>query len=296
MRPSRLFAATGLLAAVVGVGAVAQPAGGPDAAGREVARLQKALSTVNADAAAVGQRLTPLRGQLDQLQEKVKAIAPPKVPPPPEEKPEERKAEPPSKLGGPAAGAAAKKDVAEKEFRLALSRTSTRKTNVAVVCEGGKVYLVELSGIGDQFKKVLDGVKADSQKKTQLLTTGKLPAGSVEIAGGDYNVKALTLLAFPVDGGYDIDADVEFERKRTAAGLTAEQLKAPRSAFHTRLDRLKPDENIIQFNVYPDSYEVFQAARRVVWDWKAAQKFEVGWIPMPVGKPLVFGGGNATGQ
>ena len=100
-------------------------------------------------------------------------------------------------------------------------------------------------------------------------------------AAGDFDLKVTV-------AGLSRSEELVLKPDRT--GETPEQAKARGSALLTRLGKLKPEENVLQFCVYPDSFEVFRELRAVAWEWDFD---EVGWMPVPVGAPIRLGGGPA---
>ena len=276
-----------LLVAMVGVVAVAQTPGGSEGSQREVARLKKEVNAIREGTESVGRRLPKLQDEVELLRKKIQSVDPPKFQPP-EEKAEERMVEPPAQVGGPDKAQDPSKKEATEEWRLPLSRKSNKKTNLLIICEGGKIFPFNMKSLEDPIKKAIDRIKNDNQKNNQLLTSGKLSMGAFTIEGGSYNIKSLTFFLFVVGEGFE----VELIKKPTATGETLEQGKAAQSALQTRLASLKPEDNIIQFYVYPDSYDEFQALRKMMFD----RKYEVGWLPLPFGKPILIGSGSASSQ
>ena len=64
---------------------------------------------------------------------------------------------------------------------------------------------------------------------------------------------------------------------RENAGETREQIVAGRSAFQSRLYQMKQEKQYAMFVVWPDSFEVYEAARAIC-DFR---KIPAGWRPMP---------------
>ena len=260
-----LLASASLMVSLLALSVSAQPEVKDEAVKRRIARLREALRSATQDTKAVGERLPALQEDVDELRKKVMGIEVLRVSPP--VKAEEKSTEAPSPIGGPLPGVPPKKEgIAEIEFRLPLSRESTRQTNLGIVCQGSKIYLIDFEAMGRALKKEVDG-------KSSFLNTG----GLLKVPGGDFNV------------------DVSFKPHFLARailkpgneGETIERASRPGSALMTRLAELPPDNNLLQFCVYPDSYDEFMQLRKLAYE----KKYEVGWRPVPVGKLITVGGG-----
>jgi hypothetical protein len=81
---------------------------------------------------------------------------------------------------------------------------------------------------------------------------------------------------------------VELIPKAGRQGESLEDFLRGTSSSRKRLGQLKPEDNIVQFMVYPDSYDTFRAAREVIYDLK----FSTNWIPRTSVQPLVLSGGT----
>jgi hypothetical protein len=267
MNAARVVRAGGFAAAALVVGvcvsATAQPDGRPDPAKLIVTDLQLNVLKARQDAQGVEAQLKDARKDLDRLKEKVKTVPPPKDRPP--AAPEEKAID--SLVGGGGAGPKdEKKDGKEVDFRLPMARKSKRDTKLAIVCLNKRAYLAD-------FEAIDRAIRDDPA----VLKTG----GTVRAAAGDFDLKVT------VAGGVRSE---ELALKPDRTGETPEQAKSRGSAFLTRLAKLKPEENVLQFCVYPDSFDVFRELRAVAWE----KDFdEVGWHPVPVGLPIRLGSGPA---
>lgn len=257
------FAAAAALVVGVGVSATAQPDGRPDPAKLIVTDLQLNVLKARQDAQAIEDRLKDARKELDRLKEKVKTVPPPKDRPP--AAPDEKAID--SLVGGGGAGPKdEKKDGKEVDFRLPMARKSKRDTKLAIVCLNKRAYLADFEAIGEAIRD-----------DPAVLKTG----GTVRAAAGDFDLKVTVA---------GLSRSEELVLKPDRPGEAPARAKAPGSAFLTRLGELKPEENVLQFCVYPDSFEAFRELRAAAWE----RDFdEVGWIPVPVGAPIRLGGGPA---
>jgi hypothetical protein len=76
------------------------------------------------------------------------------------------------------------------------------------------------------------------------------------------------------------------------AGETETEFLTSGSKFRRQLQQYGPQDTNVQFAVYPDSFEVFRAARKLVWD----RKFEANWIPQLPGVNVGVGYGAGSNQ
>jgi hypothetical protein len=166
---------------------------------------------------------------------------------------------------------------------------STEKDGVKVICWHNWAYPMP-SGLLDQFLKPLGEperslggfreyvakFKAQVVENEHLKLTGE---GEIEQIGNSTHLD-LTVVVTPKDGG----------------GETIEDLKKLDGAFGKLLKQCNSQKQFIAFLVYPDSIDVFKAARDVA----VASKLETGWSPrcpnMPVRLSLTGGGRQMTPQ
>lgn len=178
--------------------------------------------------------------------------------------------------------------------RLSFARGGGPVSNVhtpfIIVCDGRKAYLIDSERVGHAFNKAVERVKLDDENVKRLTSGGRVFVGHEPVSNGDYDIKSMILSSSSVGNGTHrlIPEEIELTRKPTATGETLEQARSPGSALQIRLASLKPDENIIQFNVFPDSYEHFQQVRQMVVD----RKFAVAWYPLRKGAPITLGSGK----
>jgi hypothetical protein len=241
-----------LIAGIIGISAAAQPAGGSDRQ-RELARLKTALQEAEQRTEAVGRRLPPLDLEVEKLRDKIKRIEPPKAAP--IQKSKEEIAGPPTQAGGPAvAPRPKKKDELPEEWHLPLSRESNKKTNLIVVCDGGRISLAD-------FEALTEAVKKDDGR---ILRNN----GTYILSGGDFDVQVTSTA-------------IQCVRKAGRIGESFEQARSPDSALQKRLNALSPADN-----------DLFLATRKLAFDLK----YDLGWMPVSVGKKITIGGGKASSQ
>jgi hypothetical protein len=239
--------------------AVPQEKGPKDAAEKSVRplldrinRLKGEIRRADEQIRELDQRLPQLKEQVEDLLKKVSGIQVP------------QKAEAEKEPGKLVA-----KDV---YYRPPLARKSDKKTRAAIVCLEGRIRLLDLEAVERAY---------DTNKP--LLQAGQIFRRDYVIDSGDYDVRLvvdlprITQEAIPKEG---------------RNGESLEQFRSRESQIRSRLVSLDPKANIIQFVVYPDSYDVFRVAREEVWKLK----FDIGWNPSSPGSSLIIGGGPATGQ
>ncbi len=77
--------------------------------------------------------------------------------------------------------------------------------------------------------------------------------------------------------------------KTELQGESPKVLKDKDTEFQEVLQHINPEEEFAFFLVRPDSFEIFRAARKLLW----ANDIEIGWEPLSVGQYISFG---ATGR
>lgn len=252
-----------VLLALLCVGALAQPGAESD---RESARLRRKVKDAAQDVDAIRSRLPLLQSDVAKLEEKLKGIEPTKLKAEEVEELDRNPAERarPTRPGGPMAQPAKKEDE-RATWRLPIAKESDRKTKLFVVCRYQKLYYFDLQALFDAIDKD-DGRTADRN-------------GTYFLQSGDYDAKF-----YP---GY-----LEAVLRSGRTGETAEHALGPDSNLLKRFAKLPPDENIIQFSVYPDSYDLFRAIRKATYE----REYEVAWNPKSADQPIRLVSGKATGQ
>jgi hypothetical protein len=134
-----------------------------------------------------------------------------------------------------------------------------------------RIYLLDLESMGAALKK-------EVERKSPFLKSG----GVLKVPDGDYDVE---ISVTP-------DITVRAVLKKSSDGETIEEAIRPGSALLRRLAELSPEETLLQFCVYPDSYDQFMQLRKLAYE----KAYEVGWRPMPVGKLITIGDGPGMRQ
>jgi hypothetical protein len=151
----------------------------------------------------------------------------------------------------------------EVVFRPPLEKVA-KTPAMFVVCENGHLSIV---GDNDSFNRVVAAAQGGAVEQSLYLSDGDF-----DLAG---NTHSATL-------------DLRAVRKRGAAGETADEVERPNAKFRQFLRMHAANKYHVQFNVYPDSHDVFRRARRLAWN----AGFEVGWFPKVSGQEVRFGSGG----
>lgn len=275
MSAVRWLVAAGL---AVGVGAAtAQAPGTPDAARRRAAELERQVRAAGDEAEQLEGRLTALRAELDKLREQVG-----KLPAAPPGGKQAAKTSVPVEVRTPPAAAPEKAGAKEVDFRLARGRVSSRQSNVGFVCKERKVFVFDIRATTRARDQA---VKQDSP----VFKDG----GTLAVPSGDFDLK-VEVVRRPVGGGR---VEVRFKQELTLrpgrAGETLEQARAEGSEYRKRLDALTPGENVLQFSVYSDSFDLFRDLRQLAWD----KEFDdIAWEPYSPVQTVGFGFGQIIAQ
>lgn len=243
-RPTPLRAAGAVTLAALAAVSVARSQE-PPGAGR-ADRLRAQVRAVTQDVHGLAVRLPALKRDLEELTRRVEQLQASRAGP---------SDPPPGRI----------------EFRPPLFRKSDKATNLAVVCRNRRIYLIDLA----EYRRALTGLMRD-------IGAGNVPreGATYTVAGGDFDFQVL-------------DIEVVGNRVRYSpvqvlkAGRLGETVRAalePRSTFLSRLSKLDPDKDRLQFTVFPDSYEEFRAVRQEAWD----RKFEMNWRPRQIDDRIVF--------
>ncbi len=98
---------------------------------------------------------------------------------------------------------------------------------------------------------------------------------------------------------------IKYEQRKQDQGETLDQIQQPTSAYAQAIRKINPAKNFVKFLVWPDAFEVYLAARKLVQEpgdkgpksSDKAPKLLAGWVPYDVGEPLseMIGGGAPTG-
>lgn len=155
------------------------------------------------------------------------------------------------------------KEPKQVEFRAPLE-SLTQKEGIAFVCQGSRISYVDFKSINETLKR-----------NPQFLKQG----GTVSVPGGDFDLQI---------GGGPFDPQLELIRKAGRLGETLEQALRAGSVFTNIIQGANANQHHVEFAVYPDSFEIFRAARKLTWDLK----LEVGWGPMKSGEAIRLGQGG----
>ncbi len=135
------------------------------------------------------------------------------------------------------------------------------------LCREGKIYPLDDLALR---KRAENAINASGLKKNEHgeYDGKKLAAHFAQKKPGDPH---FTLKAQP--GG---DKLIRFTmQRRSTAGEDAAGLAKPNSAFQKTLASIKPTERYLQFEVFPDSFPTYLAARALA----TGKKFPAGWKP-----------------
>lgn len=173
------------------------------------------------------------------------------------------------------------------EFRPPYQVESRKQTNICLICQEGRISQLDFEAVRKAYS-----IRALGQANVQSLLARKTIRENVSIPSGDFDVK-VEIIPINVRGNtVDVRNIQEAIRKANHPGETPAEFQSKDSSLRKRLSALSAADNIVQFAVYPDSFDAFRIARQIVW----SLKFDVGWDPMLSGEPYRFGAGSAKGQ
>ncbi len=238
------------------------PNPGPGSGEKPTADLQRRINLLRAEIARVEEDVKrlegvvpPLQKQVNELLEKARQAQPPKE----EKKMEEEK----------------KKDPKNVTYRPPFYRRVEKDQKVAFVCNKNRLYVFDLEGLNQAIKQAgFNGINKDVV---------------LQVPRGDYNARISFVLTFTVGNTTTKIPEFELVLKPGKTGESIEEFMRPGSAFQQTLDRLKPQENVLQFMVYPDSYDALRDARGIAFQ----RKFFLKWLPQDVGEPVTVGNGKS---
>lgn len=235
------------------------PAAGPSKVAKERAQLvEQQVEQTEKAVSGLKDRLDPLQERVQQMLDQVSTIAPD----------EEEEAEKPKE-----------KKAKIVEFRPPLAYISNKQESVAVVCENGRATLLDFKAINDAIKPGIDNEILPKVRQGQ-----KGPwDGTWKATEGAFDVKYLI----------DINKNtirLELVRKSSDRGETLAELAREDSVVGRIIRQADTSKTLMQCAVYPDSFEVFRAVRKLGW----GKKMEVGWVPLPSGQPILLGSGSGV--
>jgi hypothetical protein len=206
----------------------------PDPLAHRVASLKAQIRVADEQIAVLQQRMPELERQLDKLAERAGAV---------QLRNKEEETEP-----------SVKAPPREVAFGTPIALKAKKKTPILLVCEEGRVSIADF----EMVKRELD----------RTLTTAASKQRFVESKGGtfdadDFEVRVALIILGPI-----AIPQQQAIRKRGRAGESLEEVRLSSSRLRQRLGRLRTQahDSVIQFAVYPDSYDVFRAVRQMAWE------------------------------
>jgi hypothetical protein len=162
-------------------------------------------------------------------------------------------------------------------FRPPLLRYVEKDTPLAIVCRNGQVALIDFVEYQGSKKRIL----AD-QGMIERLFQGE----ELRLAAGDFDI--VWKPEFEGSSRERIAISQEAQPKRSTEGEDFSDAVRTGSRLEVRLRDLDDENSVIQFVVYPDSFDGFRQVRNMVWK----RKFGVNWVPMSHAEPIFIGGGS----
>lgn len=152
-------------------------------------------------------------------------------------------------------------------------------------CRGGRVTLLDTAALLEQIRRVVRS-KGDELRQRWKVRDVTQPVGAFRLR---YVIeRERTTLdgpaaGAPVDGAYRYGlSGWEAEPILTERGELAEQALAGGSAFRKVVDDLDPQQTVVTFWVYPDSFALYRRLR----DYLHAKDVVVAGRPLPEGVPI----------
>ncbi|MBW3598418.1 MAG: hypothetical protein KY475_14240, partial [Planctomycetes bacterium] len=221
---------------------------------KRISMLRSQVQAIDEQIAVLEEKMPRIEAGIEELMKKIGDLKTPD----PEDEVREPEKEKPRQIG----------------FRPPILRTEQKETPLALVCENGRVAILDFDEWSENFKRILD----DSAKLEAFVDArgGTLPAG-------DFDMKVTFVLV-----GTLVLMQKDVVSRDGQAGETLEAALRPDSKLRQRLGRIDPSKAVIQFAVYSDSFDLFRSVRKEVWD----QNFSVNWIPMEHGEVIPVGSGS----
>jgi hypothetical protein len=217
---------------------------------------EEGLRQCDAALGSLRERAQALRGRVAELARKLESID--------TAEPRDESDEPAPKGGGPR----------EVKYRPPM-REYVDKPSISFLCEEGRVSVLDF----DVVKRYVQGLRGEGR----INVDGELP-------GSDFRVKGYVLK----QAGKVRDAELTVSRKPGHRGESAAEIQRPGSAFRRAISSpaKRPEDYVVSFSVWPDSYEVFRRARSLAWD----AGFDVGWHPRGSGERIQLGYGQRLSE
>ncbi len=154
-------------------------------------------------------------------------------------------------------------------------------------CKAGRVTYVDLPAFLAEVKQTLEE-KAEPLRRQWQIATCTSPVGAFRLC---YTLeRERDLFSSLVTGGGPFGSDnYRYGLTRwvvepivSQRGETAEAALAPRSAFRSIVDGIDPQQTVVTFSVYPDSFALYRRLR----DYLYEREVEVAGRPLPEGAPI----------
>lgn len=218
-----------------------------------IAALRTQVGSLDRQIVSLRQRIPEAERQLDELIREAEAVS---IPDPQSETEEETEEDP-----------------REVPFRPPMLRTVQKGTPLAIVCTNNRAAILDL----ERYLEMEAQLMSNSSRLRSFLNGGggKLDAGDFEIQW---------VIVEERSTGWVVSK--ELVPKPNRRGESADIAVTESSNLQQRLRQLDAEESVIQFAVYPDSYDVFRAVRAVLWD----RKFDINWVPYRHDKTIRISG------
>jgi hypothetical protein len=154
-------------------------------------------------------------------------------------------------------------------------------------CRGGRIAFIDIGGFLAEIKQGIE----DKAKRLQTeweVSDVTHPIGpfrlryTVERLRG--TMDALTSDSGPAGGSFRYGlSGWQVEAIASGRGETASEALAPRSQFRQIVDVLDPQQTVVTFWIYPDSFALFRQLRDYLYD----HDLEVAGRPLPEGVPIM---------
>jgi hypothetical protein len=237
------------------------PAGvAADQGAAAVQSLEGNLATTRQASEALTQRLTQLEIRLtDLLAQVAKATVPEPPPEPPPTKQRPR----------------------QVAFRPPFEKLAADKTTIGFVCESGKIAILDYTEINDAFQKIRErALREDVNREKQVVIDVEMPESDFHVVGGWWR-PASDELHVPVR-----------RKPGNHLGESPEEIESENSRFQRFLSSHSRNKHVLEFIVYPDSFEAFRAARALGWKLK----YGLNWDLMESAKQIELGRGVGSTQ
>lgn len=166
------------------------------------------------------------------------------------------------------------------EFRPPLAYVSTRPNVIAFVCENNAVTAVDLKEV---TKGILQNSGARLAAREKAKESGVPQELLLSTPNGAFDAKSVIS-----NGQQGLSEQLSLARKSGFPGETVARSSDPNSEFAKVIGRYRSENTLVQFAVYPDSYECFRELRSRLWKIG----FEIYWHPVESGGAPPLGSGQ----